>query len=87
MAVRVWYGEAKIWVGQITHKHGEEVYVARSRPELYEKVAGFCRDWWEDEGVPGSVSDYASMEELVDAYFSHQSEAGEEYFSTWHSAL
>jgi len=39
----------RVWVAIITHRHGNDVLVARSEAGINGKVYDFVSDWWDDE--------------------------------------
>lgn len=70
----------KVYVGVIDHKHGTDIYAAKTQDGLYSQLAAFCREWWKNDGPEGEAP--PSDRELVSAYFEYQSERGEEWHRT-----
>jgi hypothetical protein len=72
-----------IWTAAIDHKHGTNLYAARTAPGLYAQLASFCREWWDKDG-PGfaNIPPPAGDDDLltVREYFDYQTRHGEE----WH---
>jgi hypothetical protein len=38
----------RVWLAIIRHKHGVNGYAAVTEQQLFDELAGFCRDWWMD---------------------------------------
>lgn len=63
---------SEVHVGRVSHKHGENIYVAADDDGLTMQVAEYCRENWDDE-----VGEYAEDQfpelmtdkEIVEAYF------------------
>lgn len=70
----------KIYVACIDHRYGTDMYADRTEEGLYAKLSLFCRQWWETDGPKGEPA--PDNRELVQAYFEHQSERGEEWYRT-----
>ncbi len=63
----------KIWIAVIGHRHGQNVYAARTRKKLVEQLYEYVKQWWEseipDEELPANVS----KKQVVDDYFERVS--------------
>jgi len=58
-----------IYVVVVSHRHGEDVYVALTEAECYERLAEYVLEWWQDE-MPDPVPELPdNNEELVRLYF------------------
>ncbi len=71
---------AKIYVGTITHKHGEDFYFAATEADLTAKAAAFADNWAEDEmgkPLPEGLSDDEKVKTYFD--FMEEKERGEYY--------
>ena len=67
----------KVFTAVIEHKHGSNHYTARTEKGLYQKLAGFCRQWWKQE--MGSTPMPKTNVKLVNAYFDTMSARGQEF--------
>jgi hypothetical protein len=62
-----------VCIGVLSHRHGVDCYVGRDRITLYEKIAAFCRQWWDELPRKGPAPE--DNEQCVTAYFDeHPSE-------------
>ncbi|MDD2878557.1 MAG: hypothetical protein PHZ23_15165 [Acidiphilium sp.] len=55
----------------ISHKQGIDLYAAKTAEGALGIVAGFAREWWEHEQVPGSPKNLSDAD-VVKQYFDHQ---------------
>ena len=69
----------KIWIAVVEHRHGQNVYAARTKRKLVDQLYAYVKQWWEseipDEELPAKVS----KREAVDLYFEH---VGHEWLET-----
>ena len=49
----------KIWIAVIEHRHGQNVYAAKTKQKLLDQLYDYVKRWWEsempDEELPPSV--------------------------------
>ena len=67
-----------VYVLNITHRHGHNVHVCASRQKAEKLLAAYCRDNWEQEGVPDDI-DGLCQSEIFSTYFAHM--GGEEDYT------
>jgi hypothetical protein len=69
----------KIWIAVIEHRHGQNVYAARTKRNLVDQLYAYVKQWWEseirDEELPANVS----KKDTVDRYFES---VGHEWLET-----
>jgi hypothetical protein len=58
-----------VYVGLVEHKHGTNIYAGKTEEAVWDQIAAFCREWWEEEGISGS-SDGLDDTSLINRYFS-----------------
>ena len=39
----------KIWIAVIEHRHGQNVYAARTKKKLMDQLYAYVKQWWESE--------------------------------------
>lgn len=62
----------QIHLAIVKHRHGQNVLAATDEKGLEEKIAQFCRDWW--DAVVGPLLQPAVPKELIDVYFQQSTE-------------
>lgn len=63
--------DAPLHFAIIEHKHGTSASVALTKDALYDDIAGFCQEYWQEaERRAGPITDYATSQEIVEAYFA-----------------
>ena len=64
-----------IWAAVISHKHGYNLYTARTYETILATVAQYAKDWWDDRGDE-DVESYEGLsdQEIIEAYFDNQYE-------------
>lgn len=66
----------KVHIAAITTDAGTNLYAAATEAQLTAQLADYCREYWEKDG-PGRPAP-SGDHEIVEAYFDHQSEYGDE---------
>jgi len=69
----------KIWIAVIEHRHGQNVYAARTKRNLVDQLYAYVKQWWESEIPDEELPAKASKREAVDLYFEH---VGHEWLET-----
>lgn len=63
----------KIWIAVVEHRHGQNVYAAKTKNKLVDQLYDYVKQWWEseipDEELPANVP----RKQVVDDYFEHVS--------------
>ena len=64
----------KVHIGVLHHKHGVDVFVGRTKREVYADVYDYVKEWWDDfcKGQPLPRGCKAAME----AYFEASEASG-----------
>jgi hypothetical protein len=64
-----------VWIATISHRHGTDVYAAKTERKLYSRLVDYVMQWWEDEisgtDVPGLTSrrSHSNNQYVVGRYF------------------
>jgi hypothetical protein len=65
--------DMKIWIAVVEHRHGQNVYAAKTKKKLVDQLYDYVKQWWEseipDEELPANVS----KKQVVDDYFERVS--------------
>lgn len=64
-----------LYIASIHHKHGTTCYVGRTEQQRAEKVAAWCKQWW-DELPDLPAFDMLDAQEAVEAYFAEMEAIG-----------
>lgn len=59
----------KIWIAVVEHRHGQNVYAAKTKKKLMEQLYDYVKQWWESEIPDEELPTKASRREIVDRYF------------------
>ena len=57
-----------VHVARISHRHGDNFYVSRTKEGLLKQVAEYCTEWWAEFSGEQCPSD---QQEVIDQYFSN----------------
>ena len=59
----------KVHIGVLNHGHGADIFVGRTKTEVYAKVHKYVKEWWDDfcEGDPLPRSRKAALEAYFEA--------------------
>ena len=63
----------KIWIAVVEHRHGLNVYAARTKRKLVDQLYAYVKQWWESEIPDEELPAKASRREIVDRYFERVS--------------
>jgi len=63
----------KIWMAVVEHRHGQNVYAAKTKRKLVDQLYDYVKQWWESEIPDEELPAKASKREVVDSYFEHVS--------------
>ena len=59
----------KIWVAVVSHRHGQNVYAAKTEERLVRELYSYVEQWWESEIPNEAFPANLSGKETVDLYF------------------
>ena len=69
----------RIWIAVVEHRHGQNVYAAKTKRKLLDQLYAYVKQWWESEIPDEELSAGLSKKEAVDRYFEH---VGHEWLET-----
>ena len=69
----------KIWIAVVAHRHGQNVYAARTRKKLVEELYDYVRRWWASEIPDEELPEHLAKKKIVDRYFER---VGHEWLDT-----
>ena len=69
----------KIWIAVIEHRHGQNVYAARTKRKLLDQLYDYVKQWWDSEIPDEELPPKLSKKAAVDRYFEH---VGHEWLET-----
>ena len=69
----------KIWIAVIEHRHGQNVYAARTKRKLLDQLYDYVKQWWDSEIPDEELPPKLSKKAVVDRYFEH---VGHEWLET-----
>ncbi len=69
----------KIWIAVIEHRHGQNVYAARTKKKLVDELYDYVKQWWESEIPDEELPTKVPKRKVVDLYFEH---VGHEWLET-----
>ena len=69
----------KIWIAVVEHRHGQNVYAARTKRKLLDQLYAYVKQWWESEIPDEELPANLPKKEAVDRYFEH---VGHEWLET-----
>jgi len=59
----------RVYTAAISHRFGITILVSRTEDLLYEKIANWCWEWW-DEVDRRDIHSFTSDRAIVDEYFN-----------------
>ena len=69
----------KIWIAVVEHRHGQNVYAARTKAKLLDQLYAYVKQWWESEIPDEELSPKLSKRTAVERYFER---VGHEFLQT-----
>ena len=63
----------KIWIAVVEHRHGQNVYGAKTKKKLVDQLYDYVKQWWESELPDEELPANASKRQVVDDYFERVS--------------
>ena len=69
----------RIWIAVVEHRHGQNVYAAKTKRKLLDQLYAYVKQWWESEIPDEELSKNTSKREAVDRYFE---QVGHEFLQT-----
>ena len=63
----------RIWIAVVEHRHGQNVYAAKTKKGLVDQLYDYVKQWWESEIPDDELPAKASRREIVDRYFERVS--------------
>ena len=69
----------KIWIAVVEHRHGQNVYAAKTKRKLLDQLYAYVKQWWESEIPDEELSAGLSKKDAVDRYFEY---VGHEWLET-----
>jgi hypothetical protein len=61
----------KIWIAVVEHRHGQNVYAARTKGKLLDQIYAYVKQWWESEIPDEELPADLPKKDAVDRYFEH----------------
>ena len=74
----------KIWIAVVEHRHGQNVYAARTKAKLMDQLYAYVKQWWESEMPDEELPVKLSKKNAVDRYFER---VGHEWLETLATAI
>lgn len=59
----------KVWIAVVEHRHGQNVYAARTKRKLLDQLYAYVKQWWESEIPNEELPPNASLQDAIDRYF------------------
>ena len=69
----------KIWIAVVEHRHGQNVYAARTKGKLLDELYDYVKQWWDSEIPDEELPKRLSKRAAVDFYFER---VGHEWLET-----
>lgn len=69
----------RIWIAVVEHRHGQNVYAARTKRKLMDQLHAYVKQWWESEIPDEELPANQPKKEVVESYFS---QVGHEWLET-----
>ena len=61
----------RIWIAVVEHRHGQNVYAARTKRKLLDQLYTYVKQWWESEIPDEELPADLPKKDAVDRYFEH----------------
>jgi hypothetical protein len=68
--------DTKLFIGIVDHKHGQNTYSSPTLDGLYEELASYCKEYWDELGINPDVTPFE--------HFPTEQQAVDYYFETHH---
>ena len=69
----------RIWIAVVEHRHGQNVYAARTKRKLLDQLYAYVKQWWESEIPDDELPANVSHQDAVNRYFER---VGHEWLET-----
>ena len=69
----------KVWMAVVEHRHGQNVYAARTKRGLLDQLYEYVQEWWDSEIPDEEMPTDLPRKEVIDLYFS---QVGHEWLET-----
>ena len=63
----------KVWIAVVEHRHGQNVYAARTKKALVRQLYEYVEEWWASEIPDEELPADQPKQDVVDRYFEHVS--------------
>ena len=73
----------KIWIAVVEHRHGQNVYAARTKKKLVDQLYDYVKQWWESEIPDEELPADLPKQQAVERYFE---QVGHEFLQTMTTA-
>lgn len=70
---------AKVWIAVVEHRHGQNVYAAKTKRKLVDQLYEYVKQWWDSEIPQESLPPKLSKQQVVNLYFER---VGHEWLET-----
>lgn len=70
---------AKVWIAVVEHRHGQNVYAAKTKRKLVDQLYEYVKQWWDSEIPQESLPPQLSKQQAVNLYFDR---VGHEWLET-----
>ena len=74
----------QVHIAIIRHRHGQDLFVARSKDKLNDEIYGYVKSWWDEIDSPSGIEMPEDHDEAIELYFDkmEDSESLETYVNT-----
>ena len=69
----------KVWIAVVEHRHGQNMYAARTKRKLLDQLYAYVKQWWESEIPNEELPAKVSRTDAVNRYFER---VGHEWLET-----
>jgi hypothetical protein len=59
----------RIWIAVVEHRHGQNVYAARTKRKLLDQLHAYVKLWWDSEIPDEEMPTGLSKKTVIDRYF------------------
>jgi hypothetical protein len=75
----------RIHIATVSHRHGTNIYAAKSEAGAYRQLAEYCREWWAETGIKEQPGEDDGA--VISAYFESDGIGGEEFYEMGEAEL